>query len=139
MKTLFEVTFFRAIEYYMNKKGGKRNWTLLNGSYVMYQMNHIGIIKSIDLYPIRLLPVYVSIDLSRSRDYDSITSRPEDYNTVAVTIIELANNEVMHENTNRLPAHVILENHRMSNRGRLPAANTSGDFTGERRCSSHLM
>lgn len=40
----------------------------------------------------------------------------EEYNTVTVTIIELANNEVMHENTNRLPAHVILENHRMSNR-----------------------
>lgn len=62
----------------------------------------------------------------------------EEYNTT-VTIIELANNEVMHENTNCLPAHVILENHRMSNRGRLPAANTSGDFTGERQCSSHLI
>lgn len=75
-----------------------------------------------------------------SRDYESIASRRplEEYNTAAVTIIELANNEVMHENAGRLPAHVILENHRMSNRGWLPAANTSGDFTGERWRWSHL-
>lgn len=55
----------------------------------------------------------------------------EEYN-ISVTITEPTNNEVIHANMSRLPAHVTLENHRMSNRGQLPAANTSGDFTGER-------
>jgi len=105
-------------------------------------MNHIGLIKSIDHTSLVVFVTpCISIDL-RACDRE-ITNRLhrdllEEYNTAAVTIAELANNEVMHENMSRLPAHVILENYRMSNRGRLPAANTSGDFTGERRCASRL-
>jgi len=57
-----------------------------------------------------------------------------------VTITELAGDKVMHGNMDRLPARVILENHRMSgDRRPLPAANTSGDFTGERGARGILI
>jgi len=56
-----------------------------------------------------------------------------------VTITRLTNaDKVMHGNMDRSLARVILENHRMSDRP-LPAANTSGDFTGERGARGILI